>query len=126
MCAPAGRADRLEAVTQTQPVAGSPTGATATEDQATKTFSTSVLISAIRCTLTYVVFPWIFPLIGLAGGIGPGIGVVVGLIAIVSNIFSIRRFWTSDHRWKWYVMPLNAGIIVLLSILLVIDIGDLL
>jgi hypothetical protein len=98
----------------------------AAEDKATKAFSTSILISAVRCTLTYVLFPWVLPLVHLGSGVGPGVGVAVGLIAIASNLASIRRFWVSGHRYRNYVIPLNVGVIILLSVLLVADVGDLL
>ena len=38
-------------------------GSTPEVDPATRLFSRSILISAIRCTLTYVVFPWILPIL---------------------------------------------------------------
>lgn len=99
---------------------------TATDDPATRAFSISILISAVRCLLTYVLFPWVLPAAGQAGGVGPGIGLVVGIVAIVSNVLSIRRFWASDHRWKWPITVLNVGVIVLVTILVVDDIGELL
>ncbi len=94
-------------------------------EQPERVFSQSVLISGIRCLLTYVIFPFVAPIVGIASGIGSGIGLVVGLIAIVSNVFSIRRFHRSDHKFKWPVSALNAGIIVLLLILMVIDLQDI-
>ncbi len=97
----------------------------ASQEGAHRAFSRSMLISAVRCTLTYVVFPFVFPIIGLSGGVGPVLGLVIGTIAIVANVFSIRRFWAANHPWKVPVSILNVGIIVLLSILVAIDIGDL-
>jgi hypothetical protein len=94
-------------------------------DPAARVFSRSILISAIRCTLTYVVFPWILPLVGLAPGTGPWIGVIISPIAIGCNVASIRRFWAADHRWKWPITVLNTGVIVLLVILFVVDLGEL-
>jgi hypothetical protein len=108
-----------------QPKQASPRRAK-TSSQPERVFSTSVLISGIRCTLTYVIFPFIAPIVGIASGIGSGIGLVIGLLAITSNVFSIRRFWRADHKWKWPVSVLNAGIIVLLLVLMVIDAKDLL
>ena len=90
-------------------------------DEPEKVFSTSILISGIRCVLSYVVFPFVAPVIGVASGIGSTIGLIIGTIAIVSNIWSIQRFWRADHKWKWPVSILNVGIIVLLLILLAID-----
>jgi hypothetical protein len=92
----------------------------------TRVFSTSILVSAIRCTLAYVAFPWLLPAAGIAGGIGPGIGLAVGLVAIGFNIASIRRFWKADHAWKWQITVLNSVVIVMLTVLAVLDVSDLL
>lgn len=94
-------------------------------DQATKVFSQSVLISATRCALTYVVFPWLLPLVGLTTGAGSVIGLVAGLAAIGFNVLSIRRMHASDFRFKWPISIINAGVIVLLLILVGLDIADL-
>lgn len=89
-------------------------------------FSRSILISGIRCVLTYVILPFVTPLIGLAPGVGPSIGLVVGIVAIAANVFSIRRFWKADHHWKKQITVLHVSVIVLLSILLYLDITALL
>lgn len=96
------------------------------EDQATRVFSTSILLSGIRCTLAYVVFPWLLPALGLASGVGPALGLVIGPVAIAFNLASIRRFHASDHRWKWYITALNVTVIALLAVLLVLDIREIL
>ena len=104
------------------------TAAAATElDEASaRTLRFSILISAIRCTLTYVLLPFVAPFIGLAPGVGPAVGIPIALVALWANIASIKRHWHSDHRWKWPVSALNVGIIVLLVILLILAIGQLL
>jgi hypothetical protein len=101
-------------------------GPASEEGAATRAFSASMLISATRCLLTYVVFPWILPAVGVAGGVGPGVGLVVGAVALASNAVSIRRFWAADHRWKWPITMLNIGVIALVSILVVDDVTALL
>lgn len=97
----------------------------ASADAATRAFSTSILISGIRCTLAYVVFPWVLPALGVAGGIGPSLGLVIGAVALVSNVVSIRRFWLSRHRWRWLITGINVGVIVLVSILVIQDVAAL-
>lgn len=99
----------------------------AVEDQedAEKVFSKSILVSAIRCLITYIFVPFIAPLIGLASGVGPVLGITIGTVAIIANFVSIRRFWKADHRWKKPVTVLHLGVVVLLVILLVIDFGQL-
>ncbi len=96
------------------------------EEASARTLRFSILISAIRCTLAYVILPFVAPFIGLAPGVGPAVGIPISLIALWANIASIKRHWHSDHRWKWPVSALNVGIIVLLVILLVLDFGQLL
>lgn len=75
--------------------------------------------------LTYVIFPFVFPIVGITSGIGSTIGLIIGSIAIAANVFSIRRFWKADHRYKVPVSILNLGIIVLLVILIVLDANNL-
>ena len=102
-----------------------PEGQTATERAAHRAFSTSVLVSATRCTLTYLVLPFLLPALGLAAGVGPAIGIPVGLVAIASNVATIRRFWAADHRWRWAYTALALTVITLLLVLLVEDISSL-
>ncbi len=100
--------------------------AVAADEQRERTFSTSIVVSGVRCLLAYIVFPWLLPALGVAQGVGPGVGIVIGLVAIGFNVYSIRRFWASQHRWRNAVIGLNAVIIVLLTVMLVIDVVDLL
>jgi hypothetical protein len=97
----------------------------AAEDAATRVFSTSILISATRCVLTYVVFPWLLPLVGVAGGVGPVLGMTIGTVAIGFNVASIRRFHRSGHRWRWPISALNVGVILLLLVAVAQDIADI-
>lgn len=106
--------------------AGLPVPPATDHERATRAFSTSVLISGIRCTLAYVVFPWLLPALGLASGVGPALGLVIGPIAIGFNVASIRRFHASDHRWKWWISALNVAVIGLLVVLFVLDVRDVL
>ncbi len=104
---------------------GEPQVALAPHDTATRTFSTSMVISGIRCVLAYVVFPWLLPVLGVTGGVGPGVGLAIGTVAIGFNVSSIVRFWRADHRLKWIVAPINVAVIFLLLILVGFDIADL-
>ena len=102
------------------------TSETITDDAAQQGFSRSILISGIRCFLTYVILPFVTPLVGLAPGVGPVIGLIVGTIAIAANVFSIRRFWRADHPWKKPVTALHSAVIVLLVVLVYLDLTQLL
>lgn len=112
-------------------VTSHPNGAATTTDpgqqaDAERTFSRSLVISGIRCTLTYVLIPFVFPLVGWGTGAGPWIGLPIGVAAIVANIVSIRRLHRADHRLKWPMTALSGGILVLLAILVVVDTAEIL
>jgi len=92
---------------------------------AERIFSTSVVISAIRCSLSYVILPWLAPLLGWQGALGPVVGILLGAVAIAANLWSIRRFWSSGHRLRRPISALNAAVIVLVVVLVVRDIGRL-
>ncbi|HEX6417266.1 MAG TPA: hypothetical protein VFZ77_02175 [Acidimicrobiales bacterium] len=102
-----------------------PDGRTATEGAAQRAFSTSVLVSAVRCVLTYLVLPFLAPALGLAAGVGPAIGLPVGGVAIASNVMTIRRFWAADHRWRWAYSAVSLSVIGLLLVLVVGDVAAL-
>lgn len=95
------------------------------EASAYASFQRSMAISALRCTLTYVVFPFVLPAVGFATGVGPILGIVIGVVAMTCDVFTIRRFFQADHRWRWPISSIAAGVIVLLSILLVQDVAHL-
>jgi ABC-type iron transport system FetAB permease component len=92
---------------------------------AQKAFSTSILVSAVRCLLTYIVLPFVAPALGFATGVGPAIGLAIGLVAITSNVFTIRRFWRADHARRWQFTAISTSVIVLLLVLMAQDIAHL-
>lgn len=96
-----------------------------TEAEATKAFSTSVMISGVRCLFAYVLLPWVLPALGIAGDWGPWLGLIVGPVAIVFNVLSIRRFQHSGHKWRWPITAINVSIIGLLVVLMVQDISTI-
>lgn len=96
-----------------------------TNAQAYSAFQRSMLISATRCLLTYIVFPFVLPAVGFATGVGPVLGITIGTIAIVCDVFAVRRFHAVDHRWRWHFTAVAALVIGLLGYLLVEDLVHL-
>ena len=96
-----------------------------TANSAYSSFQRSMLISAIRCTLTYVVFPFVMPAVGFATGVGPVLGIVIGVVAMTCDVYTIRRFFAVDHRWRWHFSAIALAVIGFLSVLLVQDIVHL-
>ena len=102
-----------------------PEGRTATADEAHSAFQKSILISAGRCVLMYIFFPFVLPLIGVAKGVGPVIGLTIGMLAIVSITFSIRRFWRANHSKRWHYTIFGVVIIGFLIFLAIKDFGNI-
>lgn len=102
-----------------------PEGKTATAAEARSAFQKSLLVSTVRCLLMYIIFPFVLPAVGIARGVGPWVGLVIGLLAIVSIVFSIRRFWRADHSKRWHYTIFGAAIIGFLIVLAVNDSSSL-
>ena len=90
-------------------------------EAAHRLFSTSILLSATRCLLGYVIFPIAAPALGAAAGFTPIIGIPLGLVALVFDVRGMRRFFVADHRWRWPITGLYHAVMVLVVILLVRD-----
>ena len=103
-----------------------PEGRTSTAAEARSAFQKSLFISTCRCLLMYIVFPFVLPAVGIARGVGPLIGLVIGILAIVSIVYSIRRFWRADHSKRWHYTIFGTAIIAFLVYLAIADLGTLL
>lgn len=88
-------------------------------------FSASMLVSALRCLLSYVAFPILAPAIGAAGGVGPAIGIPIALVALYFDAKGIRRFWLADHRYRWPITGIYVAVMILVLVLLGENIAQL-
>jgi hypothetical protein len=95
------------------------------EPELHRMFSTSILLSATRCLLSYIVFPILTPTLGVAAGVGPFIGIPIGIVALVFDVRAIRRFFIAEHRWRWAMLALYLVVMVTVSQLIVRDITHL-
>lgn len=61
--------------------------------KARSAFQTSIVISGVRCLLTYILLPFVAPFVGIAASVGEPLGIAVALIAMISITASMRRFF---------------------------------
>lgn len=89
-------------------------------DTARRAFSFSLVFSGIRCTLQYMIFPFILPLVGITTSVAVPILLVINLLAMVSIFFSLRRFWKIgyDYRWQYLGVALVALLILIVFTLM--------
>jgi hypothetical protein len=102
-----------------------PDGPPAPEGAAQRAFSVSILVSATRCILTYLVLPFILPIVGFAANVGPWLGVPIAAAAIVCNFLTVRRFWAADHKYRWAYTFLALAIVSFLIVLMVRDLANI-
>lgn len=95
------------------------------EAQAQRLFSGSILLSALRCLLSYVVLPVLTPLLGAATSVGPAIGLPIGIVALYFDVRGIRRFWLAGHRQRWAITGIYVVVMALVVALVVGDIVGL-
>lgn len=92
---------------------------------AQRAFSMAMVISGIRCVIAYLLLPFAAPLLGLAPGVGPWLGIGIGVVAIVANVFSIRRFARSGHRLRKPIIAINIAVIAFMLVLIGIDLNTI-
>jgi hypothetical protein len=96
-------------------------GGAASDAAAQRLFSGSILLSATRCLLSYVVLPILTPLLGVAASVGPWVGLPLGIVALYFDVRGIRRFWLANHRLRWQI----SGIyLVVMSLVVALVVGD--
>lgn len=108
------------------PTDAAPTSVFGAEDA----FGKSIAISAIRCTFTYILLPLLAPVLNPIirvsdGPAAPIIGIVLGLVSMVAITFSMRRFFGSDHKWRWGYAIIGGTIFVMLIVMMGMDLRSL-
>jgi hypothetical protein len=81
----------------------------------------SLLISAIRCVLTYALIPLLAPAISWAGIVATPIALALSVLAVLLAVNSLRRVWLADYRYRW---PYTAFILVVLGLLAFVIVWD--
>jgi hypothetical protein len=94
-------------------------GPAASEDSTHRIFSFSIVLSALRCLLTYIILPVLTPLLGAATSVGPAVGIPLAVVALVFDVRGIRRFWLADHRYRWQMTGIYLVVMGLVVALLV-------
>lgn len=93
---------------------------------ARRSTTAAIVVSGIRCTITYLLIPVLAPLIGLSTWFSAPLTIALSVVAIVMGISGVRRFWIADHRARWAYTAFIGAVVVLLVIGIVADVASLL
>lgn len=92
------------------------------ERAAHRGFRIALVVTAIRCIISYLVIPIGVPIIGLSGIVAAPIGLALCVVAVINGVLSLRRFWKADHRSKWIYTWFIAFVFAVLAVAMVSDI----
>jgi hypothetical protein len=74
----------------------------------------SLVFVAIRCTLQYILLPFVLPFFGLAGSWSVGIATAIDFLALGMIAYNVARLWNTSWRWRYLALS-----VVMIAILLV-------
>lgn len=83
-----------------------------------RAFRIAVVASGIRCLITYLAIPILVPVLSLSGWVAAPIGIALCVVAVVNGILALRRFWISDHRYRWMYTIFMGLVFLILAIAL--------
>lgn len=84
----------------------------------------SMLFVAVRCTLQYIVLPFVLPVFGLADTVSVSLSAIVELFALGLIAYNVRRLWHTD--WRWRYLGLSTLAVLCIGIFLYLDFRSLL
>lgn len=90
-----------------------------------KAFRISVVISALRCVITYVAIPVLIPILSLVGWVAAPVGIALCVVAAINGVVSVRRFWRADHRHRWTYTAFIGVVFVILTVSTITELGRL-
>jgi hypothetical protein len=92
---------------------------------ARRSTTTAIVLSGIRCTITYLLIPILAPVFGFLEALDAPISIVLSTVAIVMGIGGVRRFWIADHRARWSYTAFIGLVLVMLSVAIAFDVSSL-
>jgi ABC-type iron transport system FetAB permease component len=80
-----------------------------------------LLLSALRCTVQYILLPFVLPWIGVAASIPPWITLLLGGLALASLTRNVRYLWRLHHVRRWNYLAVASVVATALVIFMVVD-----
>ncbi len=94
--------------------------------RAQRALTFGLALSALRCTIQYVVLPFVLPWVGVASAIPPWLTLALGLLALAALARNVRYLWRQRHARRWSYLLLAAIVAVSLIVFAVVDLHALL
>ena len=85
-----------------------------------------LLLSALRCTVQYIVLPFVLPWVGATAAIPRWLILVLGLLALGALARNVRALWRVRHARRWSYLLLALVVAASLLLFTVVDLRALL
>ena len=75
-----------------------------------------LLLTAVRCTLQYVLVPFVLPIVGIQGSFSPVVNMAVSFFGLAIILYNLKRLWKTTWRKRYLLLSLVIIPFVLLSL----------
>jgi hypothetical protein len=83
----------------------------------------SLVFVAVRCTLQYIVLPFILPILGLSNLVSIGLSIGIETFALGMIAYNVFRLWNTSWRWGYLLWSLL--VVFIIGVFLYMDIRAL-
>ena len=63
-----------------------------------------IMLTAIRCTLLYILVPFVLPVLGISGFFSPIVNIIAGVFGIGVILYNIKHLWNSNWRRRYLLL----------------------
>lgn len=89
-------------------------------------FTFAILLSALRCTVQYVILPFVLPWIGVASSVPAWITLALSALALFSLVRNLRYLWRMRYARRWSYFALAVIVMAALLVFVTVDLRSLL
>ncbi|MBI3160681.1 MAG: hypothetical protein HYZ26_13870 [Chloroflexi bacterium] len=72
-----------------------------------------LVLTAMRCTLQYIVVPLVLPIFSIGGAFSPLVNIAVGALGVGVIGYNLTRLWRTNWRWRYLGLSLIVIPIIL-------------
>ncbi len=85
----------------------------------------SLVLSAVRCIIAYVLVPILLPLAAWADVVATPLDLTLSVVATWLAIRSLRRVWQANWTYRWAYTVFIGVVVTLLAVSIVFDLATL-
>ncbi len=75
-----------------------------------------IVLTAVRCTLLYILVPFVLPMFGIADSFSPAVNMTAGFLGVGLMFYNLTRLWNTSWRTRYLILSLLITPFILLSL----------